>query len=194
MGERARRLNVSLATGGRLDTTLFFRAIYGFMVRSAGRFEELLKSSWSSRVAFSRVGSSRVESSQEVFKSQGSGWVGLGKLDPTPTRPEKIESTGEKHWHSKCAAADGAQTIRLLTCWDFFFPFSLAQTPHLISKSARVINTSTPWISPHYRFRAVHAAAVFPPSPPPTPRPFPPPALSSRPNTTRVANPHIYAT
>ena len=47
----------------------------------------------------------------------------------------------------------------------FFFPRSL--TPHLISKSARVINTSTPWISPHYLFRAVHAAAAIPTPPRP---------------------------
>ena len=43
------------------------------------------------------------------------------------------------------------------------FPsLSLAQTPHLISKSARVMNTSTPWISLRYLFRAVHAAAAIP--------------------------------
>ena len=53
----------------------------------------------------------------------------------------------------------------------FFFSFpprqSLACTPHLISKSARVINTSTPLISPRYRFRGVHAAAAIPTNPRP---------------------------
>ena len=39
---------------------------------------------------------------------------------------------------------------------------SLTQTPHLISKSAWVINTSTRWILPHYFVRAVHAAAAIP--------------------------------
>ena len=76
-----------------------------------------------------------------------------------------------------------------------FFPLPLAQTPHLTSKSARVINTFTQLISPHFLSRAIHAlAAIQPPPPPPTPRPSPPPAPSLRPSTTRIANPYIYAT
>ena len=78
----------------------------------------------------------------------------------------------------------------------FSSSLSLAQTPHLISKSARVMNTSTRWISPRYLFRAVHAAAKIPA---PTPAPLMPPpssphAPSPRPSTTRIANPYIYAT
>ena len=44
---------------------------------------------------------------------------------------------------------------------------------NLISKPARVINTSTPWISPRYRFRAVHAAAAIPTTPAPNAPSFP---------------------
>ena len=51
----------------------------------------------------------------------------------------------------------------------FYSPLSLAQTPRLISKSARVINTSTHWISPHYISRAIHAAAATPPPAPNVP-------------------------
>ena len=76
-----------------------------------------------------------------------------------------------------------------------FFLLSLAQTPHPISKSARVMNTSTHWISPHYLSRAIHAPDAIPtPSVPPTPPPSPPPAPSPRPSTTRITNPYIYAT
>ena len=34
----------------------------------------------------------------------------------------------------------------------FFSLLSLAQTPRQFWKSARVINTTTPWILPHYYF------------------------------------------
>ena len=50
----------------------------------------------------------------------------------------------------------------------FFPPLPRAQTPHLTSKSAKVINTSTHLISPHYLSRAIHAAApINPPALPP---------------------------
>ena len=73
----------------------------------------------------------------------------------------------------------------------FFSSLSLAQTPHLIPKSVRVINTSTPWISPHYRFRAVHADAAIPTHPRPQ-RPLLPHHPHHRldlASTTRIANP-----
>ena len=60
--------------------------------------------------------------------------------------------------------------------------------PHLLSKSARVINTSTPWESPRYRIKAVHAAAAIPTHRPQRPFLHPPPAPSPRASTTRIAN------
>ena len=58
-----------------------------------------------------------------------------------------------------------------------FPPLYLGQTTHLISKSARVINTSTRWKPPRYLSRAIHTAEHCnppprPPSPSPPPLPF----------------------
>ena len=52
----------------------------------------------------------------------------------------------------------------------FFSSLSLDQTPHLISKFARVTNTSTPWISPHYIFIFLEPSMPLLQFPAPPPR------------------------
>ena len=72
----------------------------------------------------------------------------------------------------------------------FFLSLSLAQTPHLISKSPRVINTFTPWASSHHFFRAVHATAAFP-----APAPYPQrPLLPNIPHHRLDLEPRVYRT